>query len=232
MSRSIAVTGAPGAGATSVAAALAVLAAQHSTTSVLLVFGNASLPPKSYLCESQNAESLGGQLVIAGELPEDRLLCAVEPVTDYFGVIGYNTGDHSTTFPVSTQKGVEKWCSTATNVADVILYDLGSEIETPLAAYILANADNVVTVIGADVKSAAWYKHIGKTLRSDFQVINNVRKGQPIDLFEDITADSLVLPYSSEIETNFQTLQLFRIPDDRHYKVTISQLHHRIMGVD
>lgn len=228
MSKSIAIAGAPGAGCTSTAAALAALTAQQVETSVLLVFCDFVLPPKSYLCESQTAESLGGQLVEAGELPEGRLLRAVEPITDYFGVIGYNTGDHRTTFPPPTRGGAEKWCRAIATLADIVLYDVGSAVETALAAYLLEKADAVVTVMGADVKSAAWHKHIGKSLRSDLQVINNVRKGQPVDLFHDFANDSFVLPYSSELQEQLQTLQLFHTIEDRHYRTALEELHNRL----
>lgn len=229
MSKSIAIMGAPGAGSTSIAATLASFIAQHGETSVMLVLCDAVLPPKSYLCKLQNAESIGEQMVEAGELHEARLLRAVEPITDYFGVMGYNTGDRRTAFPAPTPGGVEKWCRAVSALADVVLYDIGSAVENTLANYLLNNADDVVTVLSADVKSAAWHKHIGNSLRSDLQVINAVRKGQPLDLFQDFATASFIVPYSSELEADFQTLQLFDPIQERHYKTALETLFGRLI---
>lgn len=228
MSRAIAVLGAPGAGATTTAVQLAAKLAESNATTVLLVLCDAVLPPKGYLLADTRAESIGGQLVQAGALGDKELLRAVVPVNDYFGLMGYNVGDNKTTYPAPTKGGCEKWCRALAAQADVILYDLGSRGDTLLAETVLEIADTVVSVLGAEVKSAAWYRHTGKGLDTDIQIINRAAKGQPVEVFEGAIGTFFSLPYSLELERNFETLRLLEPVKDSRYTAALQEVVEKL----
>lgn len=227
--RSIAVIGSPGAGSTSTATEMALRLAQRDHRTVLLVFCDPFLPAKGYLCGKNTAQSIGGHLSQASALTEEDLYRAVFPISDWLGVMGYNTGEHSNAYPTPSKGSIGRWYSTVMQIADVVIFDVGSHVEAVLGRELMALATNTLTVVDATTKSAAWYRHIGKNLRSDTLIFNNVRKGQPVDVFSDFTAsESFTLPFSEDLQSKLQSFGIFQMPTDRHYNAALEKICGRL----
>lgn len=221
MSRIIALTGAPGCGKTTTAIQLA---REHEKQgeAVILVFCDSSAPPKEYLCPADDATSLG-KLLTAIELNDKAILQGVTAISSHMGIMGYNPGETAQSFPSLTRPGVSQFFKQLSLVATTIILDI--DASEPIFALAFEHTDLIMSVLGANVKSAAWEKHVPKLYaRKRHSLLNNVQRGQPTDM---LPCDSgIYLPHCNEAAAGLESGTLFHPIQDKKYQKGIQQLYH------
>lgn len=155
MGKFICIRGIGGVGKTTLATQLGYHLADHGLQ-VILVFGNADLPPKEYLLdrEGQKKEDASlGALLTHYELTSDELYTGVSMLNDNFGVVGYNMGECLSDFPAITAFGKKRFLQCISNMADIVIFDDFHEF--------FDYSVNIVNVLDASAKSASWLRRHG-----------------------------------------------------------------------
>lgn len=213
MRNAIAITGAPCSGKTMLATQLA-LTLQKSGHSVLVVFCNGHLPPRSYL-QPKNAStdivSLG-QLLTAAQLSELFLWDAMCPAGENLASIGYGANETISRYPSGTHTGATRLLDMLEKFEGTVVFDCTDFSVDVFSQAALQRAEAVLVTLTADAKSAAWHK-LQRLPQKAVCVLNNVTRGQAAECFD----AAFQLWHVDALAEQFETQQLWLPTKDKAF---------------
>lgn len=213
MRNAIAITGAPCSGKTTLATQLA-FTLQKSGQSVLVVFCNGHLPPKSYLeptSASTDIVSLG-QLLTAAQLSELFLWDAMCPAGENLASIGYSANETVSRYPSVTHTGAVRLLDMLEKFEGTVVFDCTDFPADVFSQAALQRAKAVLVTLTADAKSAAWHK-LQRLPQKAVCVLNNVTRGQAVECFD----TAFQLWHVDALAEQFETLRLWEQAKDKAF---------------
>lgn len=196
----IAVTGAPHSGKTSFCVNLGRELQKTKHEAVMVLLAERYCPEMNRLFPGDESLRSLGEVLDRGLNDENLILRNVRTVPEApnLGFMGY-LSDEGDKYAALTRPGIEDFLTTLQKVAPFVIVDLGNEEPGLLGECVLEQADRTVTVISADLRSAAWLGK-GRRALSDFAVQTMMEKDmQPVELGEACPGQCFVLPYCAEI---------------------------------
>lgn len=213
MRNAIAITGAPCSGKTTLATQLA-FTLQKSGQSVLVVFCNGHLPPKSYLeptSASTDIVSLG-QLLTAAQLSELFLWDAMCPAGENLAMIGYGAKETASRYPSVTHTGAARLLDMLEKFEGTVIFDCTDAPSDIFSQMALQRAEHILVTLTADAKNAAWHK-LQKLPQKAVCVLNNVKRGQAAECFD----AAFQLCHVDALTEQFETKRIWEQAKDKAF---------------
>mgnify|MGYP002409851748 CR=1 FL=1 len=222
----IAVWGSPGSGTTLTAVKIArELCQKHN---VVLVLGDNEVPTVPLLVpQADSAKSLGDLLVLPSMSQIDLFRHCI-PVGKSLSLMGYLYGENEKTWPDYSVQRVRELIELLRNSADYVVIDCPHHLlSSILTAVVLEEADLVLRVVNADLKSLIFVKSQRPFLsESRFRwedhvsIINNVLHTQDTHTYEEtFGGKAYTLPHLPALQEQYDEYRLLEPVTGREGKL-------------
>jgi MinD-like ATPase involved in chromosome partitioning or flagellar assembly len=241
----LAVWGSPGSGKTVTAVKIAKHLAQQKQNVVLLLCDMTApmlpciCPPSELECE----HSLGSILAAAHvteALIKHNLVTLKK--NKYLTILGMKKGENEYTYPPYEQVQVKELLNGLRAIAPFVVVDCGSYIANDiLTAVTLMEADNVLRLAGADLKSVSYLSSQLPLLRDSkwdadkqYKAASNVKPHEAGEqIGQALGSVAFTLPYSQELEEQYLAGNLLgdlSLKDSRLFRREIEKITKEVFG--
>lgn len=211
----ISVFGAAGTGKTTIATKLAVAYAKRKQNVILLscdsiVSGISQLGLEQNEKNENKVSKSIGKLLSNITIGSNVILKeCVTTKWDYLGVLGYNYGETSASYPQYFQNTAAEVITNVSIMTEVLIIDCTSDIISDLLSTVaLQMSDKIIRVCTAEPKSMIYYDAILPLLSDSkfkidnhIKILNNIKDFQEIDLtIEKYKGVEVKISYDEEIE--------------------------------
>ena len=238
----LAVMGSPGSGKTTAAVKL-VLALSAAKKNVIVVFCDPFTPVIPALLPASTIHDTSlGSLLTAPALTQTDILNACVPTesSEYISLMGYCSGESLMHYPKITRDKVVEFFVMLRYLADYIIIDCSSVFEAdPTSIVAIEMADKVLKLGTANLKGISYYQtHDPMLADSRFRkeaqqsIIGNLKVGQDWEaVSQQYGGVDHVLPYLTELEQQFNELNLFKPLTEKESSVYTAEIEKILGGV-
>lgn len=239
----IAVWGSPGSGKTLTSVKISKYLADKKNN-VILVLCDDESPSIPILLPSAADDALSiGHLLSLPDMTQKSVLqhCLPFGKSGYISILGYKLGDNVTAYQEYSVSKAKELFSTLRQTADYVVADCSSHLsDNVLTAAALENADKVLKVINADLKSTAYIQSQKQLLQDErfnykkqINVLNSVLDSQDTyPIREALGGASYILPFLPALKEQFDSGQLLNpLPgrSAKKYESVISNLMEEVL---
>lgn len=241
----LAVWGSPGSGKTTVA----VKTAKHLSDdkkNVVLLLCDMTAPMLPCICppsEIESEHSLGSILAathVTAPLIKHNLITLKK--NSHLAILAMKKGENEYTYPPYEQMQATELLDELREIADFIVVDCGSYIANDiLSAVALMEADSVLRLAGADLKSVSYLSSQLPLLRDSkwdadkqYKTASNVKPQQAGEqIGQALGSVAFTLPYSKELEEQYLAGNLLAdlsLKDSRTFRKEIEKIVKEVFG--
>lgn len=241
----LAVWGSPGSGKTTVAVKLAKHLADGKRNTVLVLCDMAApmlpciCPPSELQCE----HSLGSILAaahVSEPLIKHNLVTLKK--NSFLTILGLKKGENEYTYPPYSEVQAKELLDGLQEIVPFVVVDCGSYIANDiLSAVALMQADSVLRLAGADLKSVSYLSSQLPLLRDSkwdadkqYKVASNIKPQQAAEqIGQALGSVAFMLPYSQELEEQYLVGNLLAdlsLKDSRPFRKEIEKISKEVFG--
>jgi MinD-like ATPase involved in chromosome partitioning or flagellar assembly len=230
MGKIIAIYGNGASGKTTLAAKLATELSdiKHS---VLIVSTDYAVPSLPIILPSMDDKGRSlGKAISAVDISQALVLQNTLGVSKQLGVIAYLKGEHSGSYIPITEEKAEDFIRTVKYLAEYIIIDCRSDIETDvLGATAINRSDLAIRSVTPDARGLSFVKSVDARLASagieskaTLRILNNIQPFAPADEVDVVLqGNKTFLPHVPQIERQMMEGELFQGTKSKAYSKTI-----------
>lgn len=241
----LAVWGSPGSGKTVTAVKIAKHLAQQKQNVVLLLCDMTApmlpciCPPSELECEHSLGSILAAAHVTEGLIKHNLVTLKKNK---YLTLLGMKKGENEYTYPPYEQVQVKELLHGLRAIAPFVVVDCGSYISNDiLSAVTLMEADHVLRLASADLKSVSYFSSQLPLLRDSkwdadkqYKVASNVKPHEAGEqIGQALGSAAFTLPYSQELEEQYLAGNLLgdlSLKDSRLFRREIEKITREVFG--
>ncbi len=242
----LAVWGSPGSGKTTAAVKLAkYLADQKHNTVLLLCDMTAPMLPCICPPSELDGEHSLGSILAAAHVSEPLIKYNLVTLKKHgnLTLLGLKKGENEYTYPPYTETQATELLDGLRNIAPFVVVDCGSYIANDiLSAVSLMEADSVLRLVNADLKSISYFSSQLPLLRDSkwdadkqYKVASNLKPRQAVEqIGQALGSAAFTLPYSQELEEQYLAGNLLTdlsLKDSRPFRKEIEKICKEVFGI-